>query len=344
MRVELESQAAILAAAEDQLEPARVHFQAALDVARAEPDTDPLVLAKAYINASTSLMALGRLGEARAAAEQGRALARQHLGASHPEVARTELSLAQILMAEGKYVDARPYVASAIASYQAALGPDSPQLAIAFDELGNVEAGLDHDQGALDLYRRALAILQREQASGELVIVHTHLGDVLSRLDKADSALAEYQTATAIEVALHGPESTMRAALENNQAVLLGELGRLDEARAAYERALALNRKLRGAEHRAVGLNLFGIAEIDAQQRGAAAALPTFARACPLLAAGDPLDRAICEGEWARALWPSDKARALELAHGARTVLAASGGRAHDQLAELDRWLAAHHG
>ena len=103
-------------------------------------------------------------------------------------------------------------------------------------------------------------------------------------------SLQHYQRALTLKRAALGPDSFEVAQMENNVAVLLGQLGRNSESREHHERALNLLRRMYGSDHPAVagsldnlGIVLVDLGELQAAERAQREALAIRARAY-----GDP--------------------------------------------------------
>ncbi|HTY66464.1 MAG TPA: sulfotransferase [Alphaproteobacteria bacterium] len=203
-----------------------------------EPDN-----AEAHNNLGNTCKRMGRLEQAETFYKRALAL--------NPDYAEAHSNLAHLLNDRGRFDEAAASARRAIDL--------SPQLADAYINLAGVETSrqrwteclrwldmllafaplhagglaaravalkhLDRLDEALDSVKRALA------ASPERAESHDTLGQVLQALDRVDEALASFDRAAAL------PGLAAESALVN-RGVLFTEIGRQDEARAAFERAI----------------------------------------------------------------------------------------------------------
>lgn len=86
------------------------------------------------------------------------ALRQRESGARHPETAVTMNNLANVLLAEGKLVEAERLQREALAILEAALGPHHPRVGVSCSNLGDVLRAKGDLAGATALYKRTLAI------------------------------------------------------------------------------------------------------------------------------------------------------------------------------------------
>ncbi len=345
-RAHLATYAGMLAAAQGRYDDAREQFQNALELASQGHDVDPIAIASAQRNLGGSLMSLGRYSEAQAVDEQALAVSREHYGDRHPAVAEIEVNLAQVLSNEGKDLEAKGLIEAALTTFEAALGPDNTRVATTLNLLAEIEGSLGHFDRALELGRRALAIEERVGPERpEVATIHFNIANALDQLKRYEEAVTEYRASLALLVKLHGEDHPMVGSILNNLGDTLLTLKRYDEAAATFERALAIKEKALGPDHIEVGITLVGLGAIDVARHRPEVALPRLERACKLLAPGDPLFVANCRVQLAYALWDSghDRKRAIEVARAARDTYAGAGKVAHDDLVDLDGWLANHH-
>ena len=127
-----------------------------------------------------------------------------------------------------------------------------------FRKLGRREEAL---QSASD----AVELIGRSGLDGTVTAATTwlNIGTVFKNFGESDRALPWYERAKAVYESQLGPEDCRLGGLYNNMALVLADLGRFDEAKALYEKALSVmalqeNGKL---EMAVTELNLANLAE-----------------------------------------------------------------------------------
>jgi hypothetical protein len=284
------------------------------------------VAASASAALTRSLMVAARYGEARLWGEHARA-ALQHLGGEPRIEANLLMALGSVEVREDKYEAARPFFERALALRREALGPEHPDVAACYNNLGAVEGGLERPVEALGHFQRANALWRETLGEGhpDYAMSLGNLGRSLSALRRPREARASLLQGVEARGRLLGPE---HPGVAEDLIALADAEGALEEwaaAAAAARRARAIYAKSVGKAHDSYGN--------AAQAEGdALAALGRCAEALPLYeeaqAAFDTslgpssfdalealLDRADCHGELgqvrrAQALF--QRARALD--------------------------------
>jgi tetratricopeptide (TPR) repeat protein len=236
MRAVTENNLAVALQAEGRIEEAAGHYRQAIAI---EPDYAP-----AYNNLGTALRASGRLDEA--AAQYQRALTLQ------PDYPEAHYNLANALTDAGK-------PAEAAAHFRVALQKIGGSADV-HNNLGIALAGEGQIDEAIAEFRAALQI---EPGSAK---AHRNLADALASAKRYDEAIEEFRRAAALDptgaahydlgsllLELQRPGAAIvefRAALQaaprsvqthNNLGIALGIQGRIDEAIAEFEQALAID-------------------------------------------------------------------------------------------------------
>jgi len=80
------------------------------------------------------------------------------LGPEHPAVATTLLNLAEVLMKERAFADARPRLERVISIYEKTVGPKHHYLAEPLENLGELEMETGEPTAAIPLLERSLAL------------------------------------------------------------------------------------------------------------------------------------------------------------------------------------------
>jgi len=273
----------------------------AVRILEAASEYENRVLALAYGNLGGALMGRGKIDEAAIFLERSLAGYEAALGPDHASIAPALDNLAMVEAQRGNYHRAVGLFRRALVVEEAALGPDHPSLAFALTGLGDAEHRLGHDDEAVGLLQRAIALLERAHGPDFPDLGHplNNLGIVYAAKDQHAEAAAAYRRAIAVWERL-GPDHP-------SLAVPLGNLGnaelalakrdpatrtaRLEAARSAYARALAIDEATLGADSIDLVDLLQGLGEVALEQRRRADAVGLLERAERIgvaLPAGDP--------------------------------------------------------
>ena len=169
----------------------------------------------------------------------------------------------------------------AIATREAALGPDDPQLANPLNELARRLKSLGNLAAARPLYERSLALFEQGWGpqSIEVAVLSNNLGVVLLKLGDLQGARAAAERAVAVFEALGGPDDPAVAPYLGLLGEVLRVQGEFEQAEAVFERALALSETSRGPVHPEVCQALGNLGLLKSQRGDSAGALPLFERA-----------------------------------------------------------------
>ncbi|MEP6572693.1 MAG: tetratricopeptide repeat protein, partial [Gemmatimonadota bacterium] len=159
---------------------------------------EPRVQAELYELIGNTYAHLGLADQADTLHRKGLAVIRALYGPGDPEVLDQEMAVAWGLNDRGRYRDADSLLTRALASYQAAGGPESQALSDAIDILGTAKKRLDQQAAAESLYRRSLAMQIRLTGASDTITASrlSDLGVLLggqNRLVPAESALVAAQ-------------------------------------------------------------------------------------------------------------------------------------------------------
>ena len=183
-------------------------------------------------------------GEADAAlADYARALeiCETHLGPDHPDVAGILGNMAIVEQTHQRHALAREHLERALAIQQRTLGDDHPSTGWTRLNLGSLFLHTGDYAAAVPQFERAL-VVQREAGvnDADLAILLYNLGVALQMGGQYESALGPYRDALVRSERAHGVDHLEVTGPLIGLGGALVELGRLDEARALLERALAL--------------------------------------------------------------------------------------------------------
>jgi eukaryotic-like serine/threonine-protein kinase len=203
---------------------------------------------------------------------------------------------------------------------------------------GRNEEALLHD-------RSALALKQRSGASrGEIARSLNNLALTLSDMGRYEEALGYLDGAITDLGRELGAEHPVVATFVSNKGETLDRLGRHGEARAAYQRALAIEERAYGEQSTNLGYPLTGLGESYLADHQPAAAIAPLERAQRIREGREKDSTLVAETNFtlARALWEAgiDRERALGLAAAARAAYARNAtSTTRAEIAEIDHWL-----
>jgi tetratricopeptide (TPR) repeat protein len=228
--------------------------------------------------------AYGRLGHfATAETLLGRALAlrRGNAEAAPLAVARTHMSLVQVLKETQRPEEAEAQVRAAIALYEASTEPAGRLLAAALGELGTVlnrQMKLAEAEAALV---RASALLdQLPEPDAELAAsLALKLGSLYADQGKPEQALGSLERALGLARELHGIDHPRTVVALNNVGQARIELGRAADAEGPLREALPVARKLLEPHHPLLGAVLRNLGGSLARQGRLAEAEPLLREA-----------------------------------------------------------------
>jgi serine/threonine protein kinase/tetratricopeptide (TPR) repeat protein len=223
------------------------------------------------------------------------------------------------------------------------LGGHDLQRAWLLNNLASVEGLQGRKVESLRFNEEALALKQKAWGPDhpDVGISEGNVSIALEDLGRQQEALVHVDRS--IEILSHGlgAEHPDVATQLSNRGEILNALGRYREARQSFERARIIWERELGLDHRDLGYVLTGIGESYLSERDALSALAPLERAWKIREAKEtgPARRGETRFALARALWDSerDRARATELAHGARDAYVEAGDQA--KATEIDGWL-----
>jgi tetratricopeptide (TPR) repeat protein len=200
---------------------------------------------------------------------------------------------------------------------------------------GQNDEAIAHLQRALELDERAGA------SRGQLARDLNNIAVTLNDMRRADEALGYADRAIADLAEEVGAEHPLVGTFISNRGEILARLGRHAEARAAFERALAIEAPSYGEDSPNLAYPLHGLGDSHLAERQARAALPPLERALWIREARETDRTLVADTAFslARALWDGggDRARALRLGGEARDIYREQ--VAQGRLDGVNRWL-----
>jgi tetratricopeptide (TPR) repeat protein len=194
---------------------------------------------------------------------------------------RMQNEIALFLNSQGDYAQALPLRQSALAIYDATLGPDHPHTATGLGNLAITYHDLGRPADALPLDERALAIT--EAALGpdhpDTALRLNNLAATYHDLGRPADALPLQQRALAITETALGPSHPNTAIQLDNLAITYSDLGRPADALPLQQRALAITETALGPSHPDTAIQLDNLAATYHDLGRPADALPLQQRA-----------------------------------------------------------------
>ncbi len=210
-------------------------------------------------------------------------LARKGLKPSDPLRSAALTGLADVLTAQGNYVDAEQLCREALVAdrKRGTSAEDAAVLATTLESLGttlfysgDLPAAEAPMREALKLRQQALGMDHARTADSI-----NNLGVLLYQSGRYDEALAEYQLALPIYRKVYGAEHPLVATILNNIGRSALMAGRIDEAEPLLRQSISMTEKFEGGDHEDMVAPLNSVAMIDAYHDRLDAARGEFKRA-----------------------------------------------------------------
>jgi tetratricopeptide (TPR) repeat protein len=209
----------------------------------------------------------------------------QHLGAEHPDTARSLNNLANLYLEQGKYEQAEPLYQRVLSIREQNLGAEHPDTARSLNNLANVYRDQGKYEQAEPLYQRALSICELHQGTNhpDTALILENLAVLYSRQGKYEQAEPLYQRALSIRKQNLGAEHPDTVLTLNNLANVYRDQGKYEQAEPLYQRALSTFEQLLGTEHPDTAYSLHGLARLYQHQGNYRQAEVLYQRALTIL-------------------------------------------------------------
>jgi CHAT domain-containing protein len=152
--------------------------------------------------------------------------------------------LGSLLYETGRRELAPPWFERALAIRERTLPPDHPRIATSLNDLGSVFYAMGDNPRARVLMERSLAMLEKGPADLGLALARNNTAIVFNSMGEPEAALVHFRRALEIRERLLGRDHQTVAFTLSEMSNALIALGRLDEARPALDRAVAINEAL----------------------------------------------------------------------------------------------------
>jgi len=230
----------------------------------------------------------------------------------------------------------------ALAIRGASLRPTHPDIGTSVLNIGVGLAELGRVDEALAHYRDAGRIWEAENGPecSAMARVHANISHALRRLGRHEQALAEAERSLAIAEAAFGDDHVR---LEESLSALgwaHHELGDHVQATRELERGIELVERAFGKEHPSLAYPLRGLGSTLLASGRTHEGVAALERAVTIgeIRSVDRVELAAARFALARALWPTDRDRALALARKAEADYAALPGRERNR-EDVNAWL-----
>ena len=233
----------------------------AMQLAHDQEGGTSLAYAQAASVAAGAQLALANYAEAEAGFKQALAIFESSPEASADDKANAYNNLAEVYRNLDRHEESLSLYEQALHTAQAGYGPDSQEAAFATGAL----ALAYHAQGALDraepLYRRALAIREKQGVQdADFASLLGNLADLMWRQGNMTEAEAFARRALAVDEQAFGPNHPDVASDLNTLGVIYDGEKRYPDALTAYRRALEIRKASLGPEHPSTATTLSNIA------------------------------------------------------------------------------------
>jgi tetratricopeptide (TPR) repeat protein len=181
--------------------------------------------------------------------------ARAVYGATHLEVAETELELGVCLHRRGRHDDARPHIERAARAIGEEVGMDHPLFGEALNRQAGVLVSLHRLDDARALYEQTLAIALPTFGEGHPTTARAlnNLGYIAMVQGNYERAAERFDRALAALSRIHGDDAPQLVIVLTNLAEVANERGLVEEAIGHYVRARAIVERKLGPEHPDMG-------------------------------------------------------------------------------------------
>jgi eukaryotic-like serine/threonine-protein kinase len=240
---ELLARGAEVDALDQRFDAAEHGLREALELATLAHGPDHLALAELWIDLGNVATARGAYDEAEAPLQRGLEIRRAWLPAHHPAMASALHNVAVLAQQRGRFAAARSSLLEVLALEREAYGSSHPKLAITITNLASAELALERYDDAEAHARAALDILEHSVGPEHpnLGLVRVNLGQIRFAAGDTVGALAYTQEGIAQLERVRSPTHASLVQPLHDLAMIHRERGELDQARAAIERARAID-------------------------------------------------------------------------------------------------------
>lgn len=184
-------------------------------------------------------------------------------------LAQAKRELAYTYVISSQYKKAGPMYKEAMTGFSKHLGPESPEMAISWFQIGELQETLGEYDKAVALYKKALAILEKKQGKDHPMLtgVLDKLAALCMELEMEKEAVPLYERLVAIRNKTLRPTHPQLAMSLNNLAESYRLQRQYAEAEGCYQQSLSIAEQTQGKDHPSVGAILQELAKLCSNQR-----------------------------------------------------------------------------
>ncbi len=229
----------------DQYDQAEVAYEQAIQIRSGLGPENKADLSRSYHNLGVALKEKNNYNAAIIALQQGMEM-RRNLG-ENGAMADTYYELAAVYQQMGEYTLAINYLEATLPIFEEAYGALSYELGQSYNELGITHWKLQQYEEAHQALDQARAIFLEAYGPEDVDVARTFInsGNVFDDENKPAEALQQYAAALQI-YDLAAPQSLIRAAVFNNQGVVLRKQKEWQKAEEALRQSLSLKAEVLG--------------------------------------------------------------------------------------------------
>lgn len=225
-----------------------LHLRFIVDRALLREDCTAVGLANLF---GAHLLSIGHFEDAHRYIQPVLTLAVRECGPESLQAAEAHSNMGELFYELGKYRQAEPHYAQALAIYRVWFEPDHPEIARMLNNMGIIRAKIGPYESARPFWEQALAIRQKvlgpehPETLGSL----NNLGAMYNFMGKHEEARHYFGKVLAIRERTLGTDHLLTATSLNNLGDLLNRMGDPDAGRPLLERALSIRIRQLGADH-----------------------------------------------------------------------------------------------
>lgn len=274
----------------------------AVDIFEKNDHSPPIEHSMALTSYGVILSRNGELAKGKSFIERALLLQEGSLGPTHPIVARTLDSLAELETKMGRPEVALPLAKQALQIREKQFGPEHPEVSASLNTIGTLLWKQGDLQQAARSFQRALTIVEQSVGSVHPVVAANllSLGEINRQMGNLPSAREMFSRALTIQETTLGP-------LHNDIATTLTRLSWVassqqnhPQAQALLDRAVSIREKALGETHPDLAILLNELARVKHRQGQLANARPHYERARQIYLAVSRLNQDLDDATFSR--------------------------------------------
>lgn len=190
-------------------------------------------------------------------------------GSDSLALAKAKRDLAYTYVLSGQHQKAGPLYKDAMTAMARQLGQDHPEMALCWQQIGELQETLGEYDKAVSLYQKALAILEKKRGPEHpaLAAILDKLAALCMELEMEKQAVPLYERLVRIRDQALRPTHPQLVKSLGDLAESYRLQGQYAEAEACYRKSLVINETVHGPEHPSVAAVLQELAKLCTSQR-----------------------------------------------------------------------------